>query len=732
MLGVTGRFMLAVVLPSVLVLGLMTALVAGTTFWSTTRTDASSIQRETQLVEHLLEQRIAQVTKDQQTSTIWDDAVEHVLGDRDPDWLDSNLGVWMHDYFGIDRIFILDGDDVSIYAMIGGASRPEGSYFAHATLLQPIVDALRQQRRAGDSEEARPGFLRDYVLLENRPAVVSAAPIVSETGAIPQVAGDEPVHIAVRFLDAAFLTRLSTDFFIERPRFSWTGSVGEHEARFPLNSAGASLGYLVWTVQRPGTKIMGEITPVLSTAGGAILILAGFMLFRLHRTSKKLLKSHERIDHMARHDALTGLSNRFHFASELRNRIGEFERTRTLFAVLYLDLDRFKHVNDTLGHPAGDGLICQVSSRLKGIIRKDDVLARIGGDEFAMLVNQVANVGEVETISVEIVRVIGAPFLIDNQEVDIGVSIGAALPLETHFVADDLIRNADMALYKVKSSGRNGYAIFDEEMNRSATRRRILERDLRAALSREGELSLVYQPILRANSGTVVAVEALLCWRHPRDGIISPCEIIPLAEDAGLILPLGYWVLNAACRAGVALGEMVVAVNVSAVQLRDKFFGPTVEKILSATGMEPSRLQIEINEGALIQHSETVVQNISVLREAGIRIMIDEFGNGHASISYLKNYKVDGLKLNCSFIEALSADPEGARSAFKAIVDLACSLGLEVAAEGVETQEQMEIALAAGAQYLQGYLCSHPVALPELLETVSIRRERDTFPKRAA
>ncbi|MCB8836807.1 diguanylate cyclase domain-containing protein [Aurantimonas sp. VKM B-3413] len=467
------RLTAAFFLPVLGLLMLIGAFVAFTAHWSAGETDAESIQRETTLVRRLLDQRIADVTRNQQTSTTWDDAVNVVIDAQDPDWLDANLGIWMHVYFGIDRVFILDGEDHSIYAMIGGSrSRPD-SYFSHAGLLEPIATQLRQLRTAAASLDEAPTFVRRYVLLENRPAVVSAAAILSDTGNISQVAGEEPVHLAVEFLDGPFLAKLAADFLIQKPRFSWTGRIGDHEAAFPLAANGADLGYLVWTVQQPGTKVFDRMMPILVAAGMVILLLAGLLLFRLYRTTSKLISSQRQIEYMAHHDPLTGLANRFAFETRLGDRIREFEQTRRSFAVLYLDLDRFKDVNDTLGHQAGDELIRQVAGRLASLVRQEDMVARLGGDEFAVLRDSVADRAEIEILSRRIVDAIQNPFEMAKQQVIIGISIGVAIAFRDTLTQMDLVRRADVALYRVKNSGRGGYAIFEERMERPTSRKLV-------------------------------------------------------------------------------------------------------------------------------------------------------------------------------------------------------------------------------------------------------------------
>ena len=412
--SISRRLPVLFVLTVVVVLGITGTLVAATVFWSANEIDIASVQRETRLVRKLLEDRIAQITKDQMTSTTWDVAVKNISPPADADWIDDNLGVWMHDYFGIDRVFIVDGAGHSLYAMIDGQRSTPDAYFSHRAVLEPIIADLRRPDIPAEKSAPAREFVRKYILLENRPAVVSIAPIRGEDAAASPLRGDEPLHIAIRFLDSNFLAELAKDFMILKPRFSWTKTIGPHESSFPLSSSRGDLGYLVWTAQQPGKDIVSRLAPTLLLAACAILILAGF-------------------------------------------------------AVLYLDLDRFKAVNDTFGHQAGDELIRQVAERLQTLVQQKDIVARLGGDEFAVLRDSVPAPADVERLAAAILRAIEHPFVLMQQEVAIGISIGAAIAVRGAVNQTDLVRRADVALYRVKNSGRGGFLVFEERMTRGSS-----------------------------------------------------------------------------------------------------------------------------------------------------------------------------------------------------------------------------------------------------------------------
>ncbi|NDW05713.1 diguanylate cyclase domain-containing protein [Jiella pacifica] len=465
---VTRHLPILFVLPVLLILIATGGLVAATVYWSASETDIASLNRETRLVRRLLDERIARITRDQLTSTTWNEALKRLSVPVDADWLDDNLGVWMHDYFGIDRVFILDGADRSLYAMIDGRRRTPDAYFSHASLMEPIVTEMREFMTSPAAASSGSIFFRRYILLENRPAVVSVAPILPESADEGSLTGSAPVHIAIKFLDLAFLAELGEDLMILKPRFSWTGTLGRHEASFPLSSARGDLGHLVWTVQQPGTDIVSQLAPTLMIAGGTILLLAGLLLLHLYRTTLRLLRSQAHIAHMAHHDPLTDLANRFSFEAGLEERAREFERTGRSFAVLYLDLDRFKAVNDTLGHQAGDELIRQVADRLQTTVQQTDLVARLGGDEFAVLRDFVPERSDVERLAKTILEAIGHPFVLMQRPVAIGISIGAAIAAKGAANQTDLVRRADVALYRVKNSGRSGFLLFEERMTRES------------------------------------------------------------------------------------------------------------------------------------------------------------------------------------------------------------------------------------------------------------------------
>ena len=426
---------------------------------------------------------------------------------------------------------------------------------------------------------------------------------------------------------------------------------------------------------------------------------------------------------LACHDALTGLANRTALFSRIDSAIARAVAGQGDAVLMYLDLDGFKKVNDTFGHVAGDALLVQFGARLRGAIHPDDLAARIGGDEFAVLVEE-RNGFDTEALAAEILLLASAPFGLLSTTAVIGTSVGV-VPVDAGAVASgELARKADSALYEAKKR-RNRYVVYNDELDVALAHRREVEAALAEALATGEGLSCHYQPLVLASDGSLVGLEALARWRHPRLGDVPPLQFIAVAEETGLINPLGEWVLRTACTRLATLPELSLAVNVSAVQLRDDAFADMVLRVLTETGMSPRRLELEITETAIVNADGAAVKLLKRLRRAGVRISLDDFGTGYSSLSLLKDLEVDKVKIDRSFVQmAPSADDSAA--IVRAVSNLGAALGLCVVAEGVETEQQRTFLRDVGCDELQGYLFSAAVpgdALDRLAE-----RLRDAMP----
>lgn len=417
-------------------------------------------------------------------------------------------------------------------------------------------------------------------------------------------------------------------------------------------------------------------------------------------------RSAARIAHLAQHDALTDLANTRAMRQGYRGLIEADDSSQPLLAVYYIDLDRFKFVNDTYGHAAGDELLQAVAERLRTHTRRGDVVARLGGDEFAV-VQRVSEETAATATAQRLVTVLSEPYDVACGRLHIGASVGVAIRAVQDLDMDPLLHDADLALRHSKTEGRGIFSVFDASMSEAFEARRQLEAELQTALTEE-QFELHYQTLVDAREGHVVGVEALVRWRHPTRGLVPPLSFIPIMEETGLILPLGRWVLERACRDALQWPDHVtVAVNVSSVQMRQKSFGEAVLTVLAETGLPASRLEIEITETALLEENEITHENFAVIHGAGIRIAMDDFGTGYSSLSYLRRFPIDKIKIDRSFMSEAETSAD-ARAIIRAVASLGVSLGVTTVVEGVETIQQLELARAEGVVQVQGYLLSRP------------------------
>lgn len=423
-------------------------------------------------------------------------------------------------------------------------------------------------------------------------------------------------------------------------------------------------------------------------------------------------QAQERIQHLAYHDPLTDLPNRLLLQDRIGLAIAEAQRNHTMVAVLFLDLDRFKTINDSLGHLVGDKLLQHVAQRLATCLHEADTISRIGGDEYVIVLPNIAETSKVADTAHEILTVLATPVVVDGQTFHTSASIGISLYPNDGQDVQTLMKYADTAMYHAKENGRNNFQFFTPQLNLWASERLAMENDLRQALE-QGQFLLHYQPQVDAVSGRVVGLEALIRWQHPDKGMMSPSGFIPIAEETGLIIPLGEWLLRNVCEQGVlwqrqGLDTVPIAVNLSAVQFRQTTLVETIAGILADTGLPPQLLELEITESMLMQPSDPNAAVLERLSGMGIKLSIDDFGTGYSSLSYLKGFPIDKLKIDQSFVRDIITDPDDA-AIVTAIIALARSLGIEVVAEGVETRQQRDFLYRQGCHLYQGFLCAKPM-----------------------
>jgi diguanylate cyclase (GGDEF)-like protein/PAS domain S-box-containing protein len=436
-----------------------------------------------------------------------------------------------------------------------------------------------------------------------------------------------------------------------------------------------------------------------------------------HEDITERRRAEERITHLAHYDALTDLPNRTLFHERLKRELSHLAPGRQL-AVLYIDIDEFKSVNDSLGHMIGDELLKSVAASLAACVRKSDFVARLGGDEFAIVQTGIEDTDDVMRLVSRIFEAIRSPYHCLGHQVTTDASIGIALAPQDGSDIDQILKNADLAMYAAKGAGRRTYRFFEPDMEAEVRARRGLEMDLRRALV-DGEFEVHYQPCLGLQSNAITGCEALVRWRHPQRGMISPAEFVPIAEDTGLINQLGEWVLNTACKEAASWPDNIrLAVNVSPIQFRSGTLALKVMTALAESGLAASRLELEITEAVLIRDDEAALAVLHDLRAIGVRIALDDFGTGYSSLSYLQRFPFDKIKIDRCFITDI-AEPEGSISIVQAVVNIAADRHMTTTAEGVETEQQRELLRELGCSEIQGYLFSRPKPAAEIRPMLS-------------
>ena len=468
-------------------------------------------------------------------------------------------------------------------------------------------------------------------------------------------------------------------------------------------------------IRRDGSvcAIEDSAAPIHDRSGS---VTGAVMVFR---DVTKARAQSEHMEYLAQHDILTGLANRVFLSDRISQAAALARRHHHKLAVLFLDIDRFKHVNDSLGHDAGDRLLQAVSRRLVQCVRKSDTVSRQGGDEFVVLLPELGAASDAAILTDKIVLALSAPYTLGSEELRITVSAGISIYPDDGSDAETLLKYADFAMYHAKTAGRNNYQFFRAEQNDRAVEHRAVDNGLRLALERH-EFVLHYQPTIHLATRAISGVEALLRWRHPQRGLVGPQDFVPHAEESGAIVPIGRWVLQEACRQGriwqdSCLSPMRIAVNVSPVELRDPGFVAGVRAILDSTGLQAQFLELELTETVLVQDMASTAVVLQALRDMGVQLALDDFGTGFSSLSHLKRFPIDMLKIDQSFVRDLAVG-SGDSSIVGAVISMAESLNMQVIAEGVETPAQFELLIEQGCQEAQGFYFSHPVIAEDVTQ----------------
>ena len=454
--------------------------------------------------------------------------------------------------------------------------------------------------------------------------------------------------------------------------------------------------------------ILGTLSLGYAAINAVSLFVLSAVTAVVYLLTRSLNIAHQENRYKAFHDGLTGLPNRDLFLDRLQQALDRSSRDGVLRAVLFLDIDNFKVVNDSLGHKAGDELLTVVAARLRACLRPGDSAARLGGDEFVVLLDGVGDAGDANRVAERIAEVLDSPIELGERQVVVGASVGIAMTADHGIEPDVVLRNADVAMYEAKKAGKGRSKVYDPDMFAQALRRLEMGNDLRRAIE-QGELRLYYQPKVRLGTDTITGVEALVRWEHPERGLILPDEFIPLAEETGAIVPLGWWVLREACRRARDWGEQYpaalplgVSVNVSGKQFQEADLVRGLAQILQEVGLEPSRLQLEITESAVMADTEYAVGLLRGLKGLGVEVAVDDFGTGYSSLSFLRRFPLDELKIDKEFVDGLGRSDQD-EAIVRLVIDLSHALGLEAVAEGVETAEQLARLREMGCDQAQGY-----------------------------
>lgn len=728
--GFRRRFNRQMLYPLATVLLVMFTLITLFLVWLGHSTNQRELEQETRILTTSLNHSLGELAGQQRSVAAWPPLGQQLNQQPiDTNWLNDNVGNWLFSMFKHQQVFIFDAENRLVFASINGVASPDS-----AVLPQEVVPRLGQLRQRGDQaarhsspaqhSRSRTATLSDMVMVRGEPMIMAASPINVPLGGRPFTL------VSLRFLNDGYLDELSQGSMIAGLHYSPRPGQLPGEHSIPLHArAGQPMGYLTWQPERPGSRMLSVIGPATALSALLFLLVIAVIVRSLWRSSLNLQKSmielrasEAQAQHLAFHDVLTGLPNRALLEDRLSHSLAATLRNGGYTALLVLDLDRFKNVNDTLGHGAGDGLIKEVASRLNGLVRKTDTVARIGGDEFVIVQSEVQELSDVQALCQRIHVAIERPFLLAGNDTFIGVSIGVALAPADAIERGELMRKADIALYVAKYEGRGHFRYFEQSMDDSVKTRQALATDLRNALLNEQGLAVHFQPQVGINGQQIIGLEALLRWQHPVRGQIAPEEFIPIAEENGIIIPLGEWVLRQACRAAHGWPGLFIAVNISPVQFRTNGFAQRVQHIVAEEQTDPTRIELEITESVLLDDDEISRATLLALREAGFKIALDDFGTGYSSLSYLSRFPVDKIKIDRSFIQSLG-EGENSGAIIESVVRLGRAMGLTVTAEGVETEGQMAVLAEAGCDEMQGYLFSHAIPQEQIPALLALKRE---------
>ena len=691
------------------------------------RVDASASARERELMQAAVFAQKLKIKSDLGSFALPDVGLDRPTSERSR-WLHRHFGAKLYQAGRYNEAHIINPLGQLLYSSLNGSLVQGLESAVLDTRLLSIVSTVRanfehaniiKKLSAADAGERPPPptsvFRSEFVRVDGRPAiaaVVANAPVFARS---EDRLYSPPILAVVSYFDQQSIDELQTEVSVSGLRFSDNARHSKAETGITVNmDDGSAPLMLFWHATRPGTAIVERIAPAL----GAITLFFGFVTLIVLRTmrasTQELAVSERRAVEMAYRDPLTGLANRLRLVETLREQIPALAPGQKL-ALFFLDLDGFKDINDTLGHPVGDELLAMVGERLEGILGSKGMTVRFGGDEFALLA-PISMTDEIGRIAARIIETVRQPVIAGEHVLNVGGSLGISLAPDHGREPEELLRRADIALYRAKSDGRGTHRVFDPSDEIVLQSRRAIERDIERAMWHD-EFFTVYQPLYSADGERIEGVETLVRWQHPERGMVPPGDFIHVAEKSGLIVKLDEWVLRKACEHAKQWPEISVAVNMSPSNFRHCNLAERVKRVVEETGFDPRRLEIEITEGMLLNANDDVLFDLQELREFGIRFAIDDFGTGYSSLGYLGSFPIDKIKIDQSFVQNLGVK-EDAAAIVECVARLGRALGLSVTAEGVETGAQHRFVRAAGCQQVQGYLLSKPLRPAEITELV--------------
>lgn len=682
----------------------------------TERFDTTAYASEHQMVERGFTRLISEHDSVVATQVQWDEAVRSLDHKQALDWADFNIGNYLFTFHGFTRSFVVDGAGKAFYASIDGERADPATFAPFASVSAQLLPTIRQAERSRPALKPRPGKnniavkpiqRNTFARVGDKVYIVTATLVQPDFGRVLPLGDKAPVTITALPVDAALLRSFSARYLLDGLVLARSDRLAADSGQLALRGTdGATVATLAWTPKRPGTELYRSLwLPLLCVL--VMLCLAGWKIIR--RTDSivtELVASESRAKHLALHDPLTCLPNRALLFERLEAMLTGAGDGTLPVAVLCVDLDRFKEINDTQGHQAGDLVIETLAARLRVVCGDAALISRLGGDEFVVLLAK-ADRDQAQRLGQAIIAEAGKPIQSEYGRIETACSIGVAIITRGDVEPSEALRWADLALYRSKETGRGRLTFFKPEMDQALRNRRALESDLRQAMT-DGSLRMEYQPQVDL-TGQIIAAEALLRWQHPVRGDIPPGVFVPLAEETGLILSLGEFVLRQVFADTGRWDGTRVAINVSAEQMRAPGFAAMVTRIAAQAGIDPRRYEIELAETALLDNQGMTETNINALKRLGFTIALDDFGTGYSSLSVLQRFGVDRIKIDRSFVKALGADGE-TEALIDAMVKLARALNLKVTAEGVESVEQCDRLAACGCTEFQGYLIGRPMA----------------------